>query len=121
MTGVLLCPFNQIQLHIRLHMQSSGTSSADRILVDPTPANPQGPMSPGLPATDGQPYSGSTFSSSFDDRVGVHQFQHDCKEWGYVAQLHEWAAKEHKPLEWIVIRAGGEAHQPVFEAYPLCK
>lgn len=42
------------------------------------------------------------------------------KEWGYVAQLHEWAAKEHKPFEWSVTRVGGQAHMPEFEAYPIC-
>ena len=79
--------------------------------------NPQPPPGPG----GGQTYAESAYSTQFDDRVGIHQFQTNCKEWGYVAQLHEWASKEHKPLVWVVTRVGGQAHQPIFEAYPVCK
>lgn len=71
-------------------------------------------------ATGGESNPPSGFFVAFEDRVGAHQFQHNAPGWGYLAQLHEWASKEHKPLEWVVNRVGGNAHQPEFEAYPKC-
>lgn len=61
----------------------------------------------------------SAFFTAFEDRVGNHQFQDAAKGWGYLPQVHEWAAKEHKPIEWITTRVGGSAHMPDFEAYPV--
>lgn len=66
-------------------------------------------------------HSESSFLVAFEDRVGNYQFQHNAPGWGYLAQLHEWASKEHKPLEWVVNRVGGAAHQPEFEAFPKCR
>ncbi len=95
-------------------------------MTDPTPPTAQIPQGYYPPpeheqvSDGGHPFEGSTFSTAFEDRVGNYQFQHGSKEWGYVAQLHEWAAKEHKPFEWSVTRVGGQAHMPEFEAYPIC-
>jgi hypothetical protein len=71
--------------------------------------------------TQDAPHPSSGFFVDFEDRVGNHQFQQNSPGWGYLAQLHEWASKEHKPLEWVVNRVGGQAHQPEFEAYPKCE
>ena len=60
----------------------------------------------------------SGFTSSFYDRVGNHQFQAPTKEWGYWPQLNEWSRNT---ITWNIVRIGGADHQPVFEAYPICK
>lgn len=89
--------------------------------TDHTLAPPPGPPVPPGPAP-GAHHDGALapFVVSFDDRVGNYQFQHGNTGWGYLPQVNEWAAKHHMSIKWEVTRVGGQAHQPEFEAYPIC-
>ncbi|KAI0347984.1 hypothetical protein BDW22DRAFT_1350110, partial [Trametopsis cervina] len=61
----------------------------------------------------------ASFVTAFEDRQGIHQFQSGVTGWKYLPQVNEWAAKQRRPIEWVVTRVSGQAHQPVFSAYPI--
>ncbi|KAI0783412.1 hypothetical protein C8Q75DRAFT_447029 [Abortiporus biennis] len=54
--------------------------------------------------------------SSFEDRVGNHQFRVASPLWGYLPQVHEWSKGA---LEWEAERVDGVEHMPVFKAIPI--
>lgn len=59
--------------------------------------------------------------SAFEDRVGVHAFAPKSTVYGYLPQINQWAQQVvRKPLQWHVVRAGGQDHIPDFEATPEC-
>lgn len=86
----------------------------------PAPATASAPApAPAAPIPVPNPMAG--FVSEFDDRVGNHEFQEGNKGWGYLPQVNEWAAKHRYSIQWVVTRVGGAAHQPEFDAYPICE